>query len=134
MALGVGSIVTIKASSVDLPGSANGPDFTPQPPKFGKVTEVASGYAILWQDGILDTTVPAAGFDDLYSVLAPTRAQFWGQVVKIAGESADYTYLVVSMFRRGSNVATEKAVLRALTGGRVFREVRCDALVVVAGR
>lgn len=134
MALGVGSIVTIKASSVDLPGSANGPDFTPQPPKVGKVTEVQSGYGILWEDGILDLTVPAAGFDDLYSVSPTERTRLWGQIVKINSESNDYQYLLVAMFRRGSNVATEKAVLRALGPQRVYREVRCDALVVVAGR
>lgn len=133
MALGVGSIVTLKASSVDLPGSTKGPDFTPQPPKVGKVLEVASGYTVLWEDGILNTTLPAAGFDDLYSVSSGERARLWGSVVTIAAESSDYSYIVVSMFRRGSNVATEKAIVRALNQ-RVFREVRCSELAVLAGR
>lgn len=133
MALGIGSIVTLKASSADLPGSSVGPDFTPQPPKYGKVLDAVSGYGVLWEDGILDLQLPADGFDDLYSVSGAERTRLWGSVVKVAGESDDYTYIVTSMFRRGNAAAVEKAVLRAITQ-RVFREVRCAQLVPVAGR
>lgn len=133
MALGVGSIVTMKSASVDIPVATKGPDFTPQPPKVGKVLAVESGYTVLWEDGILNTSLPAAAFDDLYSVAANTRSTYWGKVVSIDNESPNYQYIVISMFRRGAVGATEMAVVRAL-GSRVWREVRCSQLAVVAGR
>ncbi len=132
MALGVGSIVTMKSASADLPVATNGPDFTPQPPKVGKVLAVESGYTVLWEDGILNTSLPAAGFDDLYSVSLGAHTRSWGKIVAIDGESPDYQYLVVSMFRRGGALATELAIVRAL-GVAAWREVRVSELVVVAG-
>lgn len=136
MALGAGSIVTMKVASGDLPGTTVGPDITPQPPRYGKVIQAAldGGPAdVLWQDGILDLTLPIAGIDDLYSVAPATRAALWGQIVVVSGESAEYQYVVISMFRRGAVGAVEKAVLRPLNRAG-WREVRTSALVAVTGR
>src|SRR5574340_1437324 len=131
MALGAGSIVTMKTASADIPGTTVGSDFTPQPPRFGKVIQAAldGGPAdVLWQDGILDTTLPIAGIDDLYSVAPATRTAFWGQIVVVTGESPEYQYVVTSMFRRGSAANPERAVLRPLNRSG-WREVRTSALV-----
>lgn len=134
MALGVGSIVTMKVASTDLPVNLEGPDMLPQPPQFGKIVAVGSpGWNVLWQLGVFQINLDAGAFDDLYSVSANERARLWGQVVRIADESPEYQYQVVSMFRRGAANATERAQVRALDG-RGYREVVTSQLAVVTGR
>jgi hypothetical protein len=134
MALGVGSIVTQKVASADLPENLEGPDVLAQPPQYGKVVAVGSpGWNVLWQQGVLQTNMAATVFDDLYAVSANSRAAYLGQVVRVAGESPEYQYQVMSMFRRGAAVNAERASLKALNS-RGYREVLVTQLVAVTGR
>lgn len=136
MAIAVGSIVTLSLSSADLPEDAQGPDVNPQPPKYGVVTEDAGGGAawdVLWEQGNRTLAIPTAGLEDLVAVSAPVRTAFFGRIVGIAAESADYRGQVVAMYRRGDSPATERALLAMLTTG-TFREVPTSQLVAVAGR
>lgn len=131
MALGVGSIITQKPSSGDLP---LGPEYVPQPPRFGKIIGVADpGWSVLWQLGVVQANLPTDAYDDLYSVSPAERSRLWGQVVHIVNESPEYQAIVTSMFRRSDAAAAERAVIFSLNG-RGWREVNCADLVVVAGR
>mgnify|MGYP001611990225 CR=1 FL=1 len=134
MALGVGSIVTQKVASADLPENLEGPDASPQPTQYGKIVAAGSpGWNVLWQLGVLQVNLLDTVIDDLYSVSVSARSTYWGRVVRIDTESPEYQYVVTSMFRRGAANATERAALRALDG-RGYREVLVSQLAVVAGR
>lgn len=124
-------------SSADLPENATqGPDVSPQPPVFGVVIADAGGgvsWDISWENGNRTDAVASGGIQDLYSVSPAERTRLFGRVVAIDNESAEYWGQVVAMYRRGSAVAEEKALV-CMLGTGVYREVDTDALVAVAGR
>ena len=140
MALGVGSIVTLSLSSADLPENAQGPDVNPQPMVFGVVMADAGGgvaWDISWENGNRTDAVPSAGIQDLYSVSAAERTRLFGRLALIDGESPEYWAQVVAMYRRGSAVATQKALLCLVGQGpadAIYREVATSELIAVPGR
>lgn len=119
--------------SADLPVSTKGPDLTPQPPHFGVIDSGADPYVILWDNGVSSSAIPGTIINDLYAVSANSRTTYFGRVVAIANESPEYQGVVVAMYRRGSAVAAEAALVCDLTSN-TYREVLVSQLAVVGGR
>jgi hypothetical protein len=129
MAIGIGSIVAVKTSSVVV-GSVLSPGrASPQPPCFGVNESAGSPYTVTWSNsGNRIVGIPSTSVDEITDATTPTVALI-GQVVSIAGYSAEYNGIVVAAYAR---TGVDYVLLKSLSNG-MFMEELASNVEAVAG-
>ncbi len=130
MAIGVGSIVAIKISSV-VSGSALTPgSVSSQPPCFGSVESASTPFTVNWaNNGSHVASIAGTSLDEITTATTPTLA-LRGKVVGIAGYSPNYNASVISAYARSG---VDYVLLKAIAGN-FFLEVLASTVAAIDGQ
>lgn len=134
MAMGVSSIVAVKAATPTTPGPTQG-NASPQPPCFGCNESASSPFTITWSNnGARVTGIPATVLDEINDASVPTQALL-GQVVNLPGASPALNSLVVAVYARApaaGGAATDIVLMKSLQDGS-YMEALASAVTIQAG-
>jgi hypothetical protein len=129
MALAQGSFVALSREVSGISGAYG------KKPLFGRITNAAAPWDILWENGLTASSIPSAQLDEVnFLALDP----FVGRVLDSSGEgvSGYYDGIVVSSYTRapgGANPVSFR-LLKTINGTNQWLEIRSSQVNPLEGR